>query len=219
MVTSLQNPTPYKRLPTDAPTKTRISSFWFTSDTVSQETRLSQQDSYVNFYVDVYVQRWYWKQTTYCVSGEVTQEYLKRLTKQTLFWLVIRNRSHRNPQQQVDHKIRDLSNQPQLKRVTPIALPCTWVLEPIEVWCSSWLTLKRVPYGKVLWEAHCKGFCSKEGPHDQFLTKCQEPAGTQSAKSAWEGVWQLSFRQATINLILEVRNLLTIPVPGCTALT
>jgi hypothetical protein len=52
------------------------------------------------------------------------------------------------------------------------------------------------------------------------LTKCQEPAGMQSgAKSACEGVWQLSFRQATINLIREVGNPFTIPVPGCTELT
>ncbi len=73
---------------------------------------------------------------------------------------------------------------------------------------------------RVRWGARCKGFCSKEGPHYHFLTKCQESAGTQSgAKSAWEGVWQLSFRQATINLICKVRNPFTTPVPGCTALT
>jgi hypothetical protein len=47
--------------------------FWFTSDAVLRETRFNQQDSYVIFFVDVYVQRWYRKQTTYRVSGGVTQ--------------------------------------------------------------------------------------------------------------------------------------------------
>jgi hypothetical protein len=37
----------------------------------------------VNFYEEVYEQRWYRKRTNYRVSGGVTQEYLKRLYKQT----------------------------------------------------------------------------------------------------------------------------------------
>ncbi len=40
------------------------------------------------------------------------------------------------------------SNQPQLTCVTPIALLCSWVLQPIEVWCSSGLTSRSMPYGK-----------------------------------------------------------------------
>jgi hypothetical protein len=56
-----------------------------------------------------------------------------------------------------------------------------------EVWHSLGLTSRSVPSGKGPWEARCIGFRSKEGPQYPFLTKCQEPAGTQAgAKSAWE---------------------------------
>jgi hypothetical protein len=41
-----------------------------------------------------------------------------------------------------------LSNQPQLTRVTPIALLCIWVLQPIKVWHSLGLTLRSVPDGR-----------------------------------------------------------------------
>jgi hypothetical protein len=42
---------------------------------------------------------------------------------------------------------------------------------------------------RVCGEARCEGFCSEEGPHYRFFTKCQEPAGTQAGvKSPWEGV-------------------------------
>ncbi len=41
-----------------------------------------------------------------------------------------------------------LSNQPRLPCITPIALLCSRVLQPIEVWRSLGLTLRSVPYGK-----------------------------------------------------------------------
>jgi hypothetical protein len=76
---------PYKPFLIDAPTRARI--FFFDSRVTRFLRRPVSvyQDSYVNFYVDVYMQRWYQKRTTYHVSGGVTQEYLKRLVKQTLF--------------------------------------------------------------------------------------------------------------------------------------
>ncbi len=40
------------------------------------------------------------------------------------------------------------SYQPQLKCVTPIALLCSRVLQPIEIWRSLGLTLWSMPYGK-----------------------------------------------------------------------
>ncbi len=43
-----------------------------------------------------------------------------------------------------------LSNQPQLTRITPIALLCSGVLQPIEVRHSLGLTLRSVPNGKGL---------------------------------------------------------------------
>ncbi len=210
-VASLRNPMPYKQLATDTPTRTRISSFWFTSDVVLKETRLSQWDSYVSFYMDmdVYVQRWYRKRTTYCVSGGVTWEYLKRLTKQTPFWLIVRNRSLRNPQEQVDRKIRDLSNQPRLMRVTPIALPCTWVLEPIKVWRSLRLTLRCKPYGKVHWEAHRKGFHSKEGLHYCFWQSVMNQLELNQVQRALEkasGSCLLDKQESTLFLRSEIRS-------------
>jgi hypothetical protein len=46
--------------------------FLFTSDAFCKRPVSSYQDSYVNFYEEVYKQRWYQKRTTYCVSGGVT---------------------------------------------------------------------------------------------------------------------------------------------------
>ncbi len=81
--------------------------FWFMSDAFWKRPILSYQDSYVNFYKEIYEQRWYRKWTTYRVSGGITQEYLKRLYKQTPLWLVIRSRSLRIPEEQDDRKKRD----------------------------------------------------------------------------------------------------------------
>jgi hypothetical protein len=154
----IANSTTYEQFPTDAPTRTRISFFGSRVMRFCERSVSVYQDSYVNFYVEVYERRLYRERTTYRVLGGVTQEYLKHLTKQTPFWLVVRNRSLRNPQEQVDCKKRDLSNQPQLTSVTPIALQCIWVLEPIKVWHSSGLTLRRVPYGKGLWRSPLRRF-------------------------------------------------------------
>jgi hypothetical protein len=83
--------------------------FWFTSDTFCKRAVSSYQNSYVNFYEEVYEQRWYQKRTTYRVSGGVPQRVPQEsLCKQTLLWLVIRSRSLRNPEEQDDHKNRDI---------------------------------------------------------------------------------------------------------------
>ncbi len=82
--------------------------FLFTSDVFCKRPISSYWDSYVNFYKEVYKQRWYWKRTTYRVSGGVPQEYLKRLFKQTPLWLIVRSRSLRIPEEQDDRKKRDV---------------------------------------------------------------------------------------------------------------
>jgi hypothetical protein len=82
--------------------------FWFMSDAFCKRPISSYQDSYVNFYKEIYKQRWYRKRTTYCISGGVTHEYLKRLYRQTPIWLIDRSRSLRNPEEQDDRKKRDL---------------------------------------------------------------------------------------------------------------
>jgi hypothetical protein len=82
--------------------------FWFTSDVFRKRPVLSYRDSYVNFYRETYERRWYRKWTTYRISGGVSQEYLKRLYKQTPLWLVVRSRSLRIPEEQDDRKKRDV---------------------------------------------------------------------------------------------------------------
>ncbi len=82
--------------------------FWFTSDAFWKRPISSYQDSYVNFYEEIYERRWYRKRTTYPVSGGVMQEYLKRLYKQTALWLIIRSRSLRIPEEQDERKKRDV---------------------------------------------------------------------------------------------------------------
>ncbi len=63
--------------------KTQKFFFWFMSDAFWKRPVSSYQDSYMNFYEEIYKQRWYRKWTTYRVSGGVTHEYLKRLYRQT----------------------------------------------------------------------------------------------------------------------------------------
>ncbi len=53
--------------------KSQNSFFLFTSDVFCNRPVLSYRDSYVNFYEEVYEQRWYQKRTTYCISGGVTR--------------------------------------------------------------------------------------------------------------------------------------------------
>jgi hypothetical protein len=65
-------------------------------------------DSYLNFYKEVYEQRWYRKRTTYHVSSGVLQEYLKQLYTQTPLWPLIRSRSLRISEEQDDCKKRDV---------------------------------------------------------------------------------------------------------------
>ncbi len=82
--------------------------FWFTSDAFCKRPMSSYRDSHMNFFKEIFKQRWYRKRTTYCVSGGVTQEYLKCLYRQTPLWLVIRSRSLRIQKEQDDRKKRDI---------------------------------------------------------------------------------------------------------------
>ncbi len=104
----IANSTPYARFPTDAPTRARISFFGSQVMRFCKRPISAYRDSYVNFYKEFYERSWYRKRTTYCISSGVPQEYLKRLYKQALLWLVVRSRNLRNPEEQVDHKKRDV---------------------------------------------------------------------------------------------------------------
>ena len=91
------------------------------------------QDSYVNFYVDVYKQRWYWKGTSYRISSGVMQETSSVLPKRLHSDLLSEEEALGTHKNKLSARKKDLSNQPQLMRVTPIALLCSWVLQLIEV--------------------------------------------------------------------------------------
>ena len=63
----ITNSMPYARLPTDTPTKARIS-FWFTSDAFCKRPILSYRDSYVKFLIGDLRAKVVPKRTTNCVS-------------------------------------------------------------------------------------------------------------------------------------------------------
>ncbi len=130
--------------------------FWFTSDTFRKRPVLSYEDSYVNFYDKIYKQRWYRKQTTFCSSVSTS-----RLCSDSTSGAEASG-SQKN---KMTARKETLSNQPQLTCVTPVALLCSWVLQPIKVRHSSRLTSRSVPNGKGPLRNPCKGFCSEEGPH------------------------------------------------------
>ncbi len=140
--------------------------FWFTSDAFHKRPVSSYQDSYVKFYKEIYKQKWYWKQTTLRVSGGVTHEYLKCLYRQTPLWLIVRSRSLRIPEEQVDHKKRDVEqSSPTHVRHTH----CT----PMQLGTTADRSMmflgtdfeKHAIWQRVHWEARCEGFCSKEDLH------------------------------------------------------
>ncbi len=86
-----------------------------------------------------------------------------------------------------------LSKWPQLTRVTPIALLCSWVGQPIKEWRSLGLTLRSVPYGKGPLRNPLQRISYDRRSTLSNGMRCKEPAGMRSgAKSAWEVIRQLS---------------------------
>ncbi len=104
----IANSTPYAHLPTDAPTRSRIHFFG------SRLTRFIRDPSHHiktptwNFYKEIYKQKWYRNRLLIALPEESHEEYLKRLCKQTLLWLVVMSRSLRNSEEQDDRKKRDV---------------------------------------------------------------------------------------------------------------
>jgi hypothetical protein len=58
-----------------------------------------------------------------------------------------------------------LSDQPQLLCLSSTVLLCCWGRSRSKIWCPSWLTLRRIPYGRGALRIPLQRICSKEGPH------------------------------------------------------
>ncbi len=156
--------TAYKLIPLDAPTRTRIFS-WFTSDVFLWRPVSSYQDSYVHFLWEVLRAKVVTERTTYCAWGVPWWVPLS-VSSRILFsdmasWArTSRSQSSRWPQE------RDAEQSgPTNARHTH----CT----PRQLWTKAdqrydvpwdWLW-DACQLARVRWGTRCKGFCSKEGPH------------------------------------------------------
>ncbi len=61
-----------------------------------------------------------------------------------------------------------LSDQSQLSCVSSTVLLCCWGHSCSKIWPPTWLTLRRMPYGKGTLKIPLRSICSKEGPHYRF---------------------------------------------------
>ncbi len=67
-----------------------------------------------------------------------------------------------------------LSNQPQLSRVTSTVLLCCWERSCSKIWCPSWLTLRRMPYGRGMLMIPLQGILKQGRPALSPWAKCTE---------------------------------------------
>ncbi len=67
------------------------------------------------------------------------------------------------------------------------------------------------------WGTHCKGSCSKEGPHYCFERSTRNPLGRDQVQIVLGNRPDAVIGQATINLIHKFGNPLRIPYLSCTA--
>ncbi len=151
---------------------------------------------------------------------ESRKEYLKRLCKQTPLWLVVMSRSLRNPEEQDDHKRRDIEQSaPTHARHThcvPMQLGTT---------ADQSTTFLGTDFEKhAIWQGSVEEPAAKNFVVGKVCTiKWNKVLGTSwnaiRCKERLRSCPAAVVRQATINLIHEFRNPLGIPVPGCTELT
>ncbi len=148
--------------------KSRKFFFWFTSDAFRKRPILSYQDSYVNSYEEIYERRWYQKRTTYCIYWGVTQEYLKRLYRQTPLWLIVRSRSLKIPEEQEDYKTQEkgrweISSNSHASH--PLRSYADGYYSRLK-YDVPWDWLREVCHmARVRWGTRCKGFRNEKGLH------------------------------------------------------
>ncbi len=139
---------PYARLPTDAPTRARNSFFG------SRVTRFGRDPSR-----PIETPTWIFTRRSTRKGGTrngLLIAFLEESRKSTPSVSTSRLRSDLSSGAEASGSQKNkmtarkgtLSNQPRLTRVTPTALLGSWVLQPIEVRCSSGLTSRSVTYGK-----------------------------------------------------------------------
>jgi hypothetical protein len=178
---------------------------WFTSEAFCKRPFLSYHDSYVKFYEEIYERRWYRKRTTYCVSGGVTHEYLKRLYRQTPLCLIIRSRSLRIPEEQDDRKKRDVEQsaptQARHTHCTPMQLGTT---------ADQSMTFLGTDFKKhAIWQ----GSVEKPTAKDFVVRKVRTIDWNEVLGTSWNVIRckeclrsrpAAVFRQATINLFTRL---------------
>ncbi len=163
-----------------------------------------------NFYKEIYKQRWYQNWLLIALPEESREEYLKHLYKQTPLWLVVMSRSLRNPEEQDDHKKRDVEQSaPTHTRHThcvPLQLGTT-ADQRYDVH-RDWLR-EACQMARVRWGTRCKEFCSEEGPHYQMehsarnhlernqvqrgpeksSSSCRQTSNNQPYSWVWKSLW------------------------------
>jgi hypothetical protein len=83
---------------------------------------------------------------------------------------------------------RTLSDQPQLSRVSSTALLRCWGQSRSKMWCPSWLTLRRMPYGRGMLKIPLQSICSKEGLHYRFEQSARK-LSSDKQQSTYSQVW------------------------------
>ncbi len=161
----------------------RIPFFWFTSSSVHKQPVLFEVLAPASLFLwGSHVQRQYRKWTTL------------RSKRSTIIGLLYACDPH-------NRKKGTLSDQPQLSRISFTALLCCWGHSRSKIWRPSWLTLRRMPYGRGTLKI----------PLQRILWR------GRPALSLWAKHKEAVIRQATINLFTSLDIPLVIPYPGCTA--
>ncbi len=141
----------------------------------------------------------YWLLRPFFLRGSHMQEQYRKMTTLCSKSSTIKRLLYApNPEK---CKKGTLSDQPQLSRVTTTVLLCCWGRSCSKIWRPSGLTLRCMPFGRgtlsiPLWRIFQQG---------------------RPALLPWAKRKEAVIRQATINLIHEVRNPLGIPYQSCTA--
>ncbi len=81
-----------------------------------------------------------------------------------------------------------LSDQPRLSHVSSMALLCCWGHSCSKIWRLSWLTLRRMPYGRGTLKILLQSICSEEGPHYRFEQSAKK-LSSDKGQSTYSWVW------------------------------
>jgi hypothetical protein len=151
---------------------------------------------------------------------ESRKEYLKRLCKQTPLLLVVMSRSLRNPEEQDDHKKRDVE-----QSALTHAHHTHCASRQLGTTADRSTTFLGTDFEKrAIWQGSVEEPAAKDFVARKVCTiKWNEVQGTIwnaiKCKERLRSCPAAVVRQATINLIHEFGNPFGIPFPSCTALT